>query len=98
MCKPYTPFIRERPMCRRQIGKFKLRPCENPPGWWNGYSALDSDDHKFFLSSGMKAEMRKMVAEGIWPAVQLKVNQLPRETESARCLITLTCLSRLEHA
>ena len=51
---------KERPLCRRAIEKFELRPTDTP------CIAVRPDGSRVSLSVGMRAQMRKMREEGDW--------------------------------
>jgi hypothetical protein len=57
---------RERPRCRKQIIAHRLSPYLLDTGKWNGFSSRNPEGKQVFLSSSMKTQMRKMLAEGFW--------------------------------
>lgn len=68
---------KERPLCRRAIEKFGLRPTTSPA------VAAKPDGTRTVLSAGLRTQMRKMREEGYWSPDDV-VEAFPRETRPRR--------------
>jgi hypothetical protein len=57
--------IRERPICRKQILEFALRPHLGPTGKWDERFE-DPGGEVGEMSDGMRKQMRLMISQGVW--------------------------------
>jgi hypothetical protein len=65
--------LRERPLCRKAIVKLGVAPLLSRPGKWDGILAINDRGERSFLSSGMQAQMRKMLKEDFWSTPKERV-------------------------
>lgn len=57
--------VKERPRCRAVILRGGLQP-RLVDGVWDGRWAKNADHERIWLSEGMRKQMRRMIAEGVW--------------------------------